>query len=516
MSQDIDSLIRMHFSSSKLEAKLHIAKGTPGDVVDEMTVTGIATARGLRHTAELTATIKNAIERYDPDADENFEFVIAEGTPPVHGECGRFELDEELAEIKERAAKLKKRRLELAEAGQEPEDEIQGAASHYDRSTLTIVKPGDRIGRIIPQTEGKDGIDVLGGSIAALAGKPAAVTVDEQTISKAEDGSLTAKIGGLLNTDNDRLRITADLEINGSVDFSTGHVEFDGSILVQKGVRDCFIVRAGESITIAELVEAAELISGKDIEIKRGMAGREKGSVRCGRDLRAKFIDSTDISVARDMIIERELSHCDVTVWRNINAPGATLIGGECTVAGSAEFAQVGTESGTATVIRLGRLKDLDGLIREAADLLPRIAQRADDARRELERLRGNTAKLTASQAESMTELQFVAMNAEGRISPLRKSIGVAIEVVERAARPSLMVHKRILPGTVICIGKRVATITDEIQGPVLIEAGELGVPDVLDPNSGSRTPISRYAKMNIDSAALDLDDVKRSFGLAA
>lgn len=516
MSQDIDSLIRMRFSSSKLEAKLHIAKGTPGDVVDEMTVTGIATSRGLRHSAELTAAIKDAIERYDPEADEDFGFVIASGIPPVHGESGRFELDEQLAEIKERAAKLKKRRLELAQSGEEPKDDVQGAASHYDRSTLMIVKPGDRVGRIIPQTEGRDGTDVFGASIAAQEGKPAAITVDEQTVDKADDGSLFAKIGGLLHTDNDRLRITEDLEINGFVDFSTGHVEFNGSIRVQKGVRDCFIVQAGETITIADLVEAAELISGKDIELRRGMAGREKGTVRCGRDLRAKFIDSTEIRVARDLIIERELSHCDTAVCRNIKAPSATLIGGECAVAGTAEFAQVGTESGTATIIRLGRLKDLDGLIREAADLLPRIAQRADDARRELEQLRGSTAKLTASQAESMTELQFVAMNAEGRISPLRKSIGVAIEVVERAARPSLMVHKRILPGTVICIGKRVATITDEIRGPVLIEAGERGVPDVLDPNSGSRTPISRYAKMNIDSAALDLDDVKRSFGLAA
>ena len=515
MTDQIDNAIRVALDGNAMQATLRIAAGTDPVHVDAITIGCIASARGVRSSRALEQAIVDAVAEYDPDSERGFEYVIARGTPAKHGEDGRFELDADIVEILERAASLKRRRP-ADEAAMPEKERLEGDACHYDRSTITAVKPNDRIGRIVAPTSGEDGTDVCGGTAVARQGAPASIRVDDETIALSENGELTAIVGGLLNTADNHLRITEDLVIAGYVDFSTGNVEFDGDIVVERGVRDCFQVDAGGSITVHGQVEAAALRAGRDVKLLRGMTGREKGSITAGRDLHAKFIDSTEICVGRDLRIERELTHCTITAGRDIVAQSAALLGGTCTVAGSVELAQIGTESGTATVLRLGSLPSIDALIREAAGLYPKLQERRSQAQAQLKQLQANTAKLTATQAESMTELQFLAIDTEQKLTPLRESVARAMELVEAATAWSLVVHRKLLPGVHLILGGRSAVVKDEIPGPIRIELDERGEPTIVDLNSGSRTPLSSKARMDIDRSRLDFDDLRQQLGIAA
>ncbi|MEO0631282.1 MAG: FapA family protein, partial [Planctomycetota bacterium] len=390
--------------------------------------------------------IAEAVDLYDPEHEHDFEHVIARGTPPTHGENGRFDLDDAIKEVLDRAAKLKRRRPATSDNDQ-PADEIEGDACHYQRTTIAAVTPGMRIGRVVSPTLGEDGVDVCGGCAPARDGAQSTIDVDRDTIELQDDGALFARVGGLLDTGDNCLRVSEDLVIHGDVDFSTGNVQFDGNITVERGIKDCFVVDSTRSTTVVGQVEAATLRSGRDTILRRGMTGREKGEICAGRDVRTRFIDSATIAVGRDLHVDREMTHCSTTVGRNVIAPEAAMYGGECTVGGTAEFAQVGSESNTATLLRLGAMPELDRLMREAAEILPQVQQRGTNAKQQLELLQANTAKLTASQAESMTELQFVVMNAESKLNPLRKSIDGAIQLLERSTNVSLTVHNRVMPG---------------------------------------------------------------------
>lgn len=483
--------------------------------MDEMTVQSIADERGMRRTKQCDAAIGAAVAEYDPEAEHNFTVVIANGTPAKHGEHGRFELEPSLAEIHERAKKLKMRRIKGYDSGDVSLDSLD-EINHYDRSTLCLVKAGDAIGRIVPSTPGVDGIDVSGQSLAAREGHAASIKVDDETVSNDGSGNLIAKIGGIVLTDDDHVRVSDTLEIHGGVDFSTGHVEFEGDISIRQGVRDCFEVTSGGTACIDGLVEAAVISASDDIELKRGMSAREKGSLHAGRDLKAKFIDSATIVVERDLLIEREMTHCQVTIWRSADSPRATIIGGECVIAGEASFAQLGSESGSPTVIRLGSIARIDSLVSEALELLPHIERRATNARAELEPLQANAVKLNASQAESMTELQFIIMDAEAKATDLKSSIAQSLETSERLTQRSLVVHKRIMPGVVICLGGKRAAIKEEIAGPVRISTDETGEPVVIDLRDGAPSPLARWAAMDIDGFAIDPGDVKQLIGEAA
>ncbi|MEO1535482.1 MAG: FapA family protein [Planctomycetota bacterium] len=515
MSDHIDNAIRVGLDGTLMTATLRIAAGTDADHVNAMTVGSIATGRGVQSSEALEQAIAEAVNLYDPEAEGDFEHIIARGIAPTHGEDGRFELDDSILEVLDRAAQLKRRRpVERDES--EPLEEIEGDSSHYQRSTIAVVLEGDRIGRIVEPTAGEDGTDVCGGCAPARHGGPAIISVDESTITRHEDGTLTAAVGGLLNTADNHLRITEDLVIPGYVDFSTGNVEFDGDITIEKGVRDCFVVTAARSLKVLGQVEAATLRAGRDVHLMRGITGREKGEIVAGRDLRSRFLDSSDLTVARDLHAEREITHCTINVGRNIIAPSAALLGGSCTVAGSAEFGQIGTESGTPTTLRLGKLPRIDSLISEAAELYPKLIERRATAREQLEQLQVNTAKLTASQAESMTELQFVVAEAESKLGPLRDSVASVINLMYIATEGALIVHRKILPETRLRLGGRQARIEREIPGPVRIELDDAGDPIVIDLNSGSRTPLSTYAAMDIDDSTIDFDDIKQQLGIAA
>ncbi len=58
---------------------------------------------------------------------------------------------------------------------------------HRERSTLMVVKAGQRLGQIQRATDGIDGTDVCGNTIRAKAGKQAPVTFDSQTIELHEN-----------------------------------------------------------------------------------------------------------------------------------------------------------------------------------------------------------------------------------------------------------------------------------------------------------------------------------------
>ncbi|MEL6498710.1 MAG: FapA family protein [Planctomycetota bacterium] len=516
MSDQIDNSIRVSISGDGMTATLRIEPGTAESDATAMVIQSVAHGRGLLINDSLERAIQKAADDYDHESPTAFEQAIAHGTPPRHGDDGRLEFDDAVTEVLERKAKLKRRRPSLSDEGAAAAEPIEGDACHYERSTIAAVKEGDRIGRLIHPTAGSDGTDVCGTCVPAKHGALASVVVDAATIRQDEDGTLTARVSGLLDTADDRLRITHDLVIPSDVDFSTGNVEFDGNITIERGVKDCFVVESTGSIRVVGQVEAATLRSKRDTALVRGMTGRDKGQINAARDVQARFIDSATVTAGRDLRIEREMTHCHVRIGRDVIAPEAVLLGGECTVGGAVELAQLGSESNTPTLLRLGSWPDIDRLLRDAVEIYPEVQKRAADAQEQLDVLQANTAKLTATQAESMTALQFIVMNAEAKLNPLRNGVGTALELFETSAAPALTVHRRILPGVDIAIGGKIARITDEIQGPVRITLDEERQPVIIEIASGSATPLSTRAAMDIDHDAIDPGEVRQRLGLAA
>lgn len=509
MSDLLDGKIRIALSDGKLAATIFLAPGLEAGMLSLELFIGQLGERSVSRAAIDEAAITKMIEDYDPENGSNAD--VASGKPPVHGKDGYLELDTEIAEKLEEGRK----RIETAdEMAEQPPPEVDPedpeAVNFYEQSAFCMVEAGTRLGVVHPPTEGEDGVDVTGMALSPRTGKSFNLKADE-SIEVKENGEVVATTNGFVEHDHEVLRVLKTLTIEGYVDFSTGNIiGFEGDVEVRKGVRDNFKIDVGGSILIAELVEAAHLTSGGDITLARGMAGREKGTIDAGRDFSARYIDAVTGKVGRDATIQREITNVDLEVGRKLSAPTAAVIGGELRVVRTCEVAQLGSEAGAHTTVVLGKLPEQERLAKEAHEVIPLMRTRLEKSQKKLEQLEGATTKLTAQQAEELTELQFEVACGQQKIEPLRQRMANLILAIDALATdPTLIVQRVIHAGAELLIGSLRCKFENDVKGPVKIDLDERGEPQVQQIGSDIVAPLSRFAKVLPEDRFVDLAKIR-------
>lgn len=425
-------------------------------------------------------------------ASEEIESVIARGAPARHGEPGRIEIAPEFSG---------------ARVG---DDGIQGAnpagagVDHHARSIFIAVREGDRIGSICDPTAGVDGVGVTGKTVVARPGREPAQRLHHTIERRGND--LFAKVCGALEVGETMLRVADEVTVPGFVDFSTGNIVLPCSIIVEKGVRDGFVLDAGGSVTVRALVEAATLHCKRNASLLGGMAARGKGELLVGRDLRAKYLDQVSGRVLRDATVEREIVNCDLSIGRHLRAPTGSIMGGRVAVAGECVIDTLGSESGTPTELILGRVPEAEGLLGMATELKGRIGTRLEKSmseQRQLQQLAGK--KLTPTQAERATELQYEISTLSMYSASLETASGKLLGVVRNHATVSATIAGRVYPGVALTVGPFTARFRRELRGPVKIHLNQHAQPVVTDLLKEQTQRLSAVALVEEDPRAPDL-----------
>lgn len=486
--QDASNKIRVVMAGDRLGATLRIAAGADHGTLDRAVVHAALVEAGVSPAVIDNAAIDALLLEARNAPDKDAEGVVAKGRQAEHGEDARVVIDPELREKLEEAKRKR-------ETPPEPPTGADDAnADHYNRSAFVVVLAAQRIGRLVPKSDGTDGVDVTGRVIPAKEGKKARIKLD-RSVTVDENGTIAAAHSGHLVASPTEMRVERELNISGAVDFSTGNIDFPGDVTVSKGVKDRFTVRCKGSITIGELVEAATLDARFDITLGRGMAGREKGVIRSGRDLHAKYIDACLVFVGRNFTAEREINDSTVRVCGKLTAPGAVIIGGEVGLGGSGECAQIGAESEIVTTVRLGVLEDLERLAGAGLDRYQALTERRDAAKTRFETLKkAGGAKPSGSLAEELTELQFAVQTCEQAIARLVQGLGETADTMERFIEPAITVHRIIHRGAVILVGPYRCEFKSAVKGPVTVRTDTKGSPVLHDLSSGSTTPLENIA----------------------
>ncbi len=486
--QDASNKIRVIQAGDRLAASVRIPAGAEPDSLDRATVHAALVEAGVSPAAIDNAAIDALLLEARKNTDIEHEGVVAKGKAPEHGSDARVVIEPALQEQLDEAKRKR-------EAPPEPPTSAEeGNADHYNRSAFVVVLAAQRIGRLLPKTDGADGVDVTGRVIAAKEGKKARVKLD-RSVRIDEQGVISASHSGHLIAGPTEIRVERELNISGGVDFSTGNIDFPGNVNISKGVKDRFSVRCKGSLTVGELVEAATLDARFDITLGRGMAGRQKGVIRSGRDLHAKYIDASLVFVGRNFTAEREINDSTVRVCGKLTAPGAVIIGGEVGLGGSGECAQIGAESEITTTVRLGVLDELERLAGAGLDRHQALVEQRDAAKERYETLKkAGGAKPSGSLAEELTELQFAVQTCEQAISRLAQGLSETADTMERFIEPSITVHRIIHRGTVLLVGPYRCLFKSAVKGPVTVRTDDKGAPVLEDLTAGSSTPLDKIA----------------------
>lgn len=457
--------LKVNIADDKQSAVLTVPAGYPADVLDVDTCTVSLQAHGVQVTRDVIDACASLVARVKADGtDADLTATVARATPPQDGKDGRIQwlVDHRPVE----------------------------AASHYDRCAFTMVREGDEVARIIEPEPHQDGTDVTGAIIRAKPGKPVALKTDESLLRDAR-GMLIAQVAGALDRTTNVVRIRNVLDVPEYVDFSTGNIDFAGDVIINKGVRDRFLVRTTGSIQCLGVIEGAIIECGGDLTT-RGMAGHDRGTASVGRNLHARYLDNVVATVGQNLCIEKSLVNCDTTVHGAMVCPNATVIGGRHVVTGVVQVHTLGSPANVATTLVLGTVPRLDPAYNQLLDLVSQLSERHHNLSVEYERLRA-VRNPAAAQRERITELHYDIARCADSLHKGKDSLGRLHERITQLRTIRLVVSHVLHIGCILQIGGENFRIREDIKGPLAIELDGHNQPSLVA-GDAHRIPLTAVA----------------------
>jgi len=437
------------------QAVLEIPSNAAAELVTDDALLGLVRERGVAIDASVDARVRELAARHRNRAEGDMadvEGVIAQSTPPVHGAsaridwCPQFKPDES------------------AEGG----DDAVAPTDHYNRVKRIKVAAGDVLGTLVPPGEGSDGRDVCGRAITANRGRKLALQPD-QSVQVEADGSIRALKDGVLSLARLKIAIVDRMEVEGAVDFSTGNIDFVGSIKVKDGVRDNFTLKATGDVTIGGLVEAADILVGGDCVCERGVAARGSGHLLVDGSLTSAYLNGVVGRVRGSLAIAREIVGCELLVGGDVDVSLGSIVGGTLIVGGALRAGTIGTDAGAKTVVRIGGMPIELAKAARINELAKELAKRVAPLEEREFAITSKGGKATAAEKESLTELAFEVAEVRRRLQLLELKRRELLVEAGSARVVKVDVAKAIYAGTTILVGSREAKITTTIKGPLTL-----------------------------------------------
>lgn len=319
-------------------------------------------------------------------------FKVASGKPPVYGKDGDIKYFFDTNYLK---------------AGRISED---GNIDYKDRGEIPVVKAGDTLARKTPPVPGEDGIDIFGNPVTVpevkdidlRCGNGAELSDDELTATALIDGQPHATIGG-------KVSVSLEHIIPGDVGLETGHVRFDGNIIVKGTIKGGFRV-TGVNLTADEILDAEINITG-DLKVKGGIIGSD---VKAAGNIEATYISNAKIDTFGDITIVREIIDSNISTSGACALERGQIISSEIAARKGIEAKQIGTDKSTPCKLRPGA-KDH---IKKTIETMQALAQQKKEA---LENLQAKTETLNRKQEQIHKDISAEAQIQDRSEIELRK-----------------------------------------------------------------------------------------------
>ena len=332
----------------------------------------------------------------------------------------------------------------------------EGAVDHYNRVSYVRVAKGAHVATIHPPTPGTDGLDVTGRPIPATRGRSCELRVADG-LETGDDGRIVSATSGLLQLVRTVLKVSRVFEVDGTVDFSTGNIVHDGTVVVKEGVKGRFSVQATEDVVIQGLIEAADIDCGGDFICRQGMAAKMRGRIRVGGNAEVGYLQGVKGIVRGSLAVQKELRNCQLLVSGDVTAHGAAVVAGSLSVGGRLHVAQLGAAACPQTTVVLGDDPAVAArLVRVMAGI------------RQLERRLEDTSELGPEELALVRETLRTHRAKAAELESERR------EATDRRAG-ELHVTRVIHPEVRLRWGERLHCFDGELYGPLRIRGGADG-----------------------------------------
>lgn len=356
-----------------------------------------------------------------------------------------------------------------------PELQEDGSVDFFKLNTLHHCTQGQVLARIIPEEKGLDGIDVFGavsparevGKAVFSYGKNLEVSPDGLELASMVDGHVKLIEGTVF---------VSDVYTVEDVSTATGNIEYHGNVEVKGNVCENFSVRTDGDVFVKGVVEGAVIEAGGNIIIARGMHGQNKGNLRAGGNVIAKFI-SAAIVEADGFVEAEQILNSRVVAGTSVNAEaGKGLITGGRIIAKSAiNVKNAGSPMGSATVLEVGsdpemkkRLTELQKSVGEKSKSVSQMKKVLEDTARKIK----SGVKLLPEQLKNARMLQTTLDTSQAQIQEELKEIEKLDRLLKGDDNAHIDIRGTMYQGVSVAISGAVMNIKNEYTFCRLIKKG--------------------------------------------
>ncbi|RAK00635.1 DUF342 domain-containing protein [Aliidiomarina maris] len=292
------------------------------------------------------------------DPGSEIEVVLARGRAAIDGDDTRFEaLAQDARDRVLRPQQADGDRVDMRNLGE-----------------IISIEAGTPILKRIPPTPGSAGFTVKGQTLAPVPGLNRELKVGQGTELSPDDNNILLAARQGLPRIMDNTAHVDDVLTMRKVDATTGHVNYEGSIVISGNVGPGMRVIAGGDITVNGYVDSAFLQAEGNITITKGVIGQQ-AEVNESDESDAQIEHSTQIiaagsiwvsysqyatlRAAKGLIVDKQLTHCHVITSGTLCLGGegkeakGKLIGGTVDTNTHVYAGQLGAPAGTRTRINI-------------------------------------------------------------------------------------------------------------------------------------------------------------------
>jgi len=375
---------------------------------------------------------------------ENKQFgkptLIAQGTPPIHGEDAKLEYKFNI-----------NKEIHL----KEKED---GTVDFKELGIINVVNAGQVIVVKKPATFGIPGMTVTGREIYAKNGVDIPLPVGKNTEISEDGFKLLAQIDGQVVVSGNKVNIESVLEVKGDVDYSVGNIDFPGSVNIAGSILDGFKVKSGGNIEIGGCIEKAYVYAKGNIIVGGGIIGKDKGEVKAEKNIYANFIEHGNVEAGEDIIINESIRNSNINAKKRVIVQGriGVILGGKIRAGEEINAKIIGSVTGTPTIVETGSLPLLRDEIQKLKDELRTEEERFKGVEQGIKYLVDLKEKMGDNFPEDKEKLLLQYVQAKNALREKLYTMSMALPLLEaeihQAKEGKICAYKMVYPGVKISI----------------------------------------------------------------
>lgn len=358
-----------------------------------------------------------------------------------------------------------------------PAELDDGRVDYYNLNLIYNVEAGQVLATKTPATQGEPGSTVTGKPLLPRPGKDCQLRAGKNTELIDKGLTLIASARGHVLMQGNKIHVLPVYEVAGNVDFSTGNIDFIGSVQVRGSIKFGFTVRAEGDVEVRETIEGGSIIAGGNVVVKEGIRGLGKGRIVAKGSVFAKFLETAHIQAGQDVIVGEAIMHSHVNAGGKIivNGRKGLLVGGLCRAGEDIEAKIVGSKLATITELEVGvnpELRMAFNQISKERSETETCLDKVEKALNLLSGLEGEGRELSPEKKTLLIRLTRTQLQLKRKLEEIREEETKLLGLLSTLDKGKVKVKNLLHPGAIIRIGQLTYYVRDEMQYITISQEG--------------------------------------------